>query len=74
MFKKLNFTLLAFFSMIATALSQETNKDFLRSTGKIYVVVAVIAVIFFIMIGFLVYLERRISKLEKMTDNGIKTN
>lgn len=57
--------MLAFFSLIATAVCQETSQDFLRSTGKIYVVVAVIAVIFFMLIGFLVYLERRISKLEK---------
>jgi hypothetical protein len=65
MIKKLNLTVLAFFSLIATSVCQETSQDFLRSTGKIYVVVAVIAVIFFILIGFLVYLERRISKLEK---------
>ena len=39
--------------------------DTMRSEGKIYVVVAIILVIFFGLITYLVYTERKISKLEK---------
>lgn len=39
--------------------------DALRQSGKIYVVVAVIAVIFAGIIAFLFFLERKIHKLEK---------
>ena len=39
--------------------------DTMRSEGKIYVVVAIILVIFFGLIAFLVYTDRKISKLEK---------
>lgn len=39
--------------------------DGLRSSGKIYVVVASIAVIFFGIVFYLVTLDRRLSKLEK---------
>lgn len=72
--KKLNLTILALLSFSVNAFSQETSQDFLRSTGKIYVVVAVIAVIFLLITGFLIYLERRISKLEKLAEHGVKTD
>lgn len=39
--------------------------DELRNSGKIYVVVAVIAVIFLGIATYLIYLDRRLSKLEK---------
>jgi len=39
--------------------------DIMRSEGKIYVVVGIILVIFFGLIAFLVYTDRKISKLEK---------
>ncbi len=39
--------------------------DFLRSNGKIYVVVTVLATIFAGIFAYLVYLNRKISKLEK---------
>ncbi|HEV8514964.1 MAG TPA: CcmD family protein [Cyclobacteriaceae bacterium] len=39
--------------------------DTMRSEGKIYVVVAIILVIFFGLIGYLIYTDRKISKLEK---------
>jgi hypothetical protein len=37
----------------------------LRSSGKIYVVVLVLATIFAGIIAFLIYLERRLSRLEQ---------
>jgi len=39
--------------------------DTMRSEGKIYVVVAIILVIFFGLIAYLIYTDRKISKLEK---------
>jgi len=39
--------------------------DTMRSEGKIYVVVAIILVIFFGLIAYLFYTDRKISKLEK---------
>jgi CcmD family protein len=39
--------------------------DTMRADGKIYVVVAIILVIFFGLIVYLVYTDRKISKLEE---------
>ena len=39
--------------------------DLMRSNGKIYVVVAVIAVIFIGLMGYLYHLDQRVKKLEK---------
>ncbi len=38
--------------------------DFMRSIGKIYVVVAVIAMVFIGIIFFLIYLDRKLTRLE----------
>ena len=43
--------------------------DMLRSEGKIYVVVAIILVIFFGLIGFLIYTDRKVSNLEKRVND-----
>jgi hypothetical protein len=43
--------------------------DTMRSEGKIYVVVAVILVIFFGLIGFLIYTDRKVSSLEKRVND-----
>ncbi|EJF52455.1 hypothetical protein SapgrDRAFT_0712 [Saprospira grandis DSM 2844] len=48
-----------------SAQSPSTQTDFLESTGKIYVVVAVILLIFIGIIALLVYLERRLAKIEQ---------
>ena len=45
--------------------AQSGNTDFMRSIGKIYVVVGVILAIFIGVVLFLVYLDRRLTKLEK---------
>ncbi|MDB4768610.1 CcmD family protein [Saprospiraceae bacterium] len=41
----------------------------MHSTGKIYVVIAVLVAIFFGIIGFLVYLERKLTKLESLIED-----
>ena len=43
--------------------------DFMRDIGKIYVVVSVIAVIFVGLATYLVYLNRKIKRLEKKLDD-----
>lgn len=43
----------------------EAAPDFMRSTGKIYVVAAVCLVILLVLLGYLVRLDRKISKIEK---------
>jgi hypothetical protein len=45
--------------------SQPEMADVMLANGKIYVVVVVLATIFAGIIGFLVFLERKISRLEK---------
>ena len=57
----------------ALNLSAETGmEESFYSSGKIYVVVAVLITIFLGLIAFLLHLERKISRLEKETSN--KTN
>lgn len=53
--------------MLAATLvfAQSESSDFMRSTGKIYVVVAVIVVVFLGIIFFLIRLDRKLTKLEK---------
>ena len=60
------FSLLAF-AQPAT-LQQGEPTDFMRSNGKIYVVVAVIVVIVIGLFIYLVNLDRKITKLEKIND------
>jgi CcmD family protein len=45
-------------------LGQSGSPDFMRSIGKIYVVVTVIVAIFIGIVVFLVYLDRKLTKLE----------
>ena len=60
------------FSLVAFAQSAATQgaepADFMRSNGKIYVVVAVIVVIVIGLFVYLVNLDRKITKLEKNSD------
>jgi CcmD family protein len=62
--RKLWLTLISILSGTSWALGQESSADFMRSTGKIYVVVAVIAAIFVGIVLFLAYLDRKLTKLE----------
>ena len=50
-------------------LAQTKSADFMQSIGKIYAVVAVIVLIFLGIIAFLIYLERRISRMENQIIN-----
>lgn len=59
-------TLWFFLQLISVgALTAQTEApDFMRSTGKIYVVVAVIAAVFIGIVFFLIYLDWKLTKLE----------
>jgi len=62
------YLILAFLMLtsLATYAQQEVEMaDTMRSEGKIYVVVAIVALILFGLIGYLVQLDRKVSKLEK---------
>jgi len=57
-----------FFLISTLALAQDNQvemADIMRSNGKIYVVLAVILIVFFGFIFYLIHLDRKISKLEK---------
>ena len=60
-----------FFNLFLLAQEKETVEmaDEMRSSGKIYVVVAVILTIFAGIIVYLIRLERKITKLEKNIDS-----
>lgn len=49
--------------------AQTANPDFMRSTGKIYVVVAVIVAMFIGIVAFLAYMDRKLTFLENQTKN-----
>jgi CcmD family protein len=59
-----------FLFLALTVSGQSNSPDFMRSIGKIYVVVAVIIAIFIGIVLFLIYLDRKLTKLE----NQIKDN
>ena len=64
--RKIISTLVILFFITTNLLAQnDGGGDFLRSIGKMYVVVAVIVTIFIGIISFLIFIERRISGLEK---------
>lgn len=62
------FALFLFFTILFTnqLAAQQTVQDFMRNTGKIYVVVAVIVLIFIGIVFYLIRLDSKISKLEKI--------
>jgi len=52
-------------------MAQGSETDFFRNTGKIYVVVAIIAATFIGIILFLIYMERKVSKLERESEDKV---
>lgn len=57
--------LVAIILLLSTTAQAQDMADTMRSNGKIYVVVLVLATIFAGIIGFLIYLDRKITRLEK---------
>jgi hypothetical protein len=63
-----------FLASVFPLLAQTAETDFMRSRGKIFVVVAVIVAVFAGIILFLLYLERRLTKLENQIQENEPTN
>jgi CcmD family protein len=57
--------MLGYISMFAQAPNQVEMADALRSSGKIYVVIAIIVVIFLGLAVYLFSIDRRLRKIEK---------
>jgi heme/copper-type cytochrome/quinol oxidase subunit 2 len=47
------------------SVSEPQMADRLREDGKIYVVISVIAIIFLSLVAFLVYIERKVKRIEE---------
>lgn len=66
--KKVSFLLFSLMFVCNNAFGQQTA-DFARSMGKMNVVIAVIVTVFVGIVIFLIYMERRLAKLEKQVDS-----
>ncbi len=67
-----NTTILIFMPFFLSA--QDSSLDFLRSTGKIYSVFAVIIAIFIGIIIFIIRLDKKLTKIENQIENGQQTS
>jgi len=64
--KQIGFTIaFAMLTVFASAQDAPAKEDFMRSNGKVYVVMAVVVTIVFGLFLYLISLDRKISKLEK---------
>lgn len=73
---KSNFLLTFFLTLVlSTALLAEgETQDFFRSTGKINVVLAVVLILFFVLLFFLIRLDSKVGKIEKQINDEYKTS
>lgn len=53
----------------AAVSAEPAMADAFRSEGKIYVVIAVLAIIFLCLIGYLIYIDLKLRKLENSKKN-----
>ena len=68
--RKVLLTLTGWALWLTTLAAQTPAPDFMRSIGKIYVVVAVIVAVFLGIVAYLIYLDRKLTKLEnQITDD-----
>ena len=56
--------LIPFFGIAQEVTAEPQMADTFRSEGKIYVVIAVISIIFTCLIGYLIYIDLKLRKLE----------
>jgi CcmD family protein len=72
--KKIIFLTLTLNLLLSDVLfAQDRTPDFMRSVGKMYVVVAVIVAVFLGIVLFLTYLDKRLTRLEnQIHDNDQK--
>ncbi len=69
MASKKAFVTLSLLVLPLTFLLAQEDTDFMRSMGKMYVVVAVIAAIFLGIVVYLIRLDRKLTKLEDQIKN-----
>lgn len=67
---RLTLLLITFLMFSLELMGQNDAPDFMRSIGKIYVVVAVIIAIFMGIVLFLIYLDRKLTKLENQINDN----
>ena len=65
MLRKIFLFLALFFPLLAFSQNDVEMADTFRNEGKIYVVIAVIAVIFIGLVVYLISIDRKVSKMEK---------
>lgn len=67
------FVLLGFFSKAEVAIESASPEmaDAFRQDGKIYVVITVISIVFLSLVCLLIYIERKLKKIEEQV-NGAK--
>jgi hypothetical protein len=65
MFRKFFLLLLTFLPLLAFSQNDIEMADTFRSEGKIYIVIAIIAVIFLGLIIYLISIDRKISRIER---------
>jgi hypothetical protein len=64
-------TIILFLAISLPSALAQGNRDFMRETGKIYVVVGVLLLIFLGIVWYLVRLERKLTKFEhQLKDNN----
>ena len=67
-YRKILFIILMQVVLLPTVLAQG-NRDFMRETGKIYVVVGVIVLIFLGIVWYLLRLDRKLTKIEQQLND-----
>jgi exosortase/archaeosortase len=64
--------LVSFLILSVHGVCQDTVGEFMRSDGKINVVVAVLVVIFILLIAYLISIDRRVRRMENQKHHGKK--
>ena len=65
MTRKISLLLFAIFGMVVSLFAQAEDADFMRSMGKMYVVIGVLVIIFLVLIIYLIFIDRKVKKLEQ---------
>ena len=68
--KRIVSLLLLSLAILPQLVAQNNEQDFMRSIGKIYLVVAVIIAVLLGIVFFLFYLDRRLTKLENQINEN----